>query len=243
MRRHRSSRLLACLPLLAAAACATSPAFDPFQVAEAEVRSRVRTIALAPLRVSSSLADPSTARAALEPLAVAKLERAGFRVLPSERFDRAWRTAASAAGDVYDRKTGEVNKQRWEAVEDVVYHDLSAHEGVDAILYLSIREEELQLPGREASFCGVRAWLYWHGDLPIFEQPLAATAACLVAMLYDREERLLYGIRSGLLTMDTYAAQTWASRPRAELLADRAALARAIDATLGRLAGDPRKKR
>jgi hypothetical protein len=243
MRAGRLCTLASLLALLATAGCVTPQHYDPFKVAEADVRSRVDTIALAPLRVSSELAEPAAARAAIEPLVIAKLERAGFRVVPSTEFDALWRAAASAVGDVYDPKTGEVNKERWEAVEDTVYHDLAKQHAADALLYLRISEEEYPLPTPRLWFCGTQGELYWPSGLPLPARPTLAYAACLNTTLYDLEERTLYSIRSGLQTTQTYALQTSAGRPKAELLGDRTALQRAVDATLGRLAGDAPKQR
>jgi hypothetical protein len=243
MHAKRFGTLAPLLALLATAGCVTPQQYDPFKVTEAEVRSRVDTIALAPLRVSSDLVDPPAARAAIEPLVTAKLERAGFRVVPSAEFDALWRAAASAIGDVYDPKTGEANKERWEAVEDAVYHDLAKQHGADALLYLQISVEEFPLPTQRLWFCGTQGELYWPGGLPLFARPTLAYATCLNASLYDMEERALYSIRSGLQTTQTYALQTWAERPKEELLRDEAALQNAVGATLGRLAGDAPKKR
>jgi hypothetical protein len=243
MRAERFGTLASFLALLATAGCVTPQQYDPFKVAEADLRSRVDTIALAPLRVSADLADPSAARAAIEPLVAAKLERAGFRVVASVEFDALWRAAASVIGDVFDPKTGELNKERWEAVEDAVYHDLAQQRGADALLYLQISEEEFPLPTPKLWFCGTRGELYWPGGLPLLARPTLAYAACLNTTLYDMEERVLYSIRSGLQTTQTYALQTWAERPKEELLGDRAALQNAVDATLGRLAGDAPEKR
>jgi hypothetical protein len=243
VRSNRSGRLARLLALLATAGCVTPQPYDPFQVPEAELRSRVDTIALAPLRVSPDLAEPSVARAALEPLVAAKLERAGFHVVPSAGFEALWRAAAAAIGDVYDPNTGESNKERWEVVEDAVYHDLVKQRGVDAVLYLQISEEEFPLPTAPLWFCGTRGEPYWPADLPLLARPTLAYATCLNATLYDMEERVLYAIRSGIQTTQTYALQTWAERPKQELLGDRAALQRAVDATLGRLAGEAAKGR
>jgi hypothetical protein len=61
-------------------------------------------------------------------------------------------------------------------------------------------------------------------------------AACLTVKLYDMEERQLYGIRSGLETIETFARQTRAARPRAERLQDPERLGQAVEATVGPLA-------
>ncbi len=233
-RRHCS--LVPVLLTLALAAGCAHKRYDPFKVPEAELRRRVDTIALAPLKVSFDLADPATARAAIEPVVATTLQRAGFRVVRSAEFDGLWRRAAGAVGDVYDGKTGKVNKQRREAVQNSVFRDLAKRHGADAVLYMSITEEEFPLPTQPLWFCGTEGQPYWPGGLAGHERATLAYAACLNVQLVDMGDRSLYVIRSGLRGTQTFAFQTWAQRPRAQLLGP-ATIQNAVAATLGRLAG------
>jgi hypothetical protein len=55
-------------------------------------------------------------------------------------------------------------------------------------------------------------------------------------VLYDMEERELYGIRSGLETVETFARQTRAVRPLEQRLRDPVRIREAVEATVGPLA-------
>jgi hypothetical protein len=193
---------------------------------------------ISPLRVGSDLADPREARALIEPRVVERLERGGFRIVPSAAFDALWRSAAATVGDVYDRKTGERNKERWEAVEAAVYLDLAAKHGADAVLYLQIDTVDLHLASENVQFCATPGRLYWPTGWPWGTRAVLARAACLSVVLYDLEERRLYGIRTGLMTTETYAQQTHAERAAGEVLRDEAVLERALEKALGPLAAE-----
>jgi hypothetical protein len=234
--RHRRAALGLAV-LLAASACATP--YDPFRVPAPELRGRVRTIALAPIRVNADLVDPVTARERLEPLVAAKLAAAGFRIVASEELERLWRSAADDVGGVFDPVTGEADDERYQAVESAVHHELRAQHGVDAVLRMWIDTVELFLALSSVTFCGTTGDAYWPGGtLGTFETATLVRAACFHTVLVDLEERELYGIRAGLETIETYARQTRAERPLSARLADPAGLRDAVDATLGPLAGD-----
>jgi len=221
---------------LLASACATP--YDPFRIPAPELRGRVRTIALTPLRVSPDVADPVLARQKLEPLVAAKLAAGGFEVVAADEVDRLWRSAAADVGDLFDPVSGEVDEERYEAVEASVYHELRAGRGVDAVLRMRIETVELYLSHATATFCGTTDQVYWPGEtLGLFEVATLVLASCFSTVLFDMEERELYGIRSGLETIETYARQTRAERPLEQRLNDPARLQQAVDNTLGPLAG------
>jgi hypothetical protein len=222
---------------LAAAILACAKPYDPFRIPAAELRERVRTIALVPLRVSLDVADPALAREKIEPLVAARLAAGGFRVVGAQETERLWREAAAEVGDVFDPLSGEVDQELFDAVEDSVYHELRAEHGVDAVLWMRISAVELYLTGAKTTFCGTTDAVYWPGEtLGTFEGTTLVLAACLNTTLYDMEERELYSIRSGLETIETFARQTRAERPMGERLQDPARLKQAVDETLGPLA-------
>lgn len=223
---------------MCAGGCVTPAAYDPFAIPAAELRGRVDTIAISPLRVGPHLADPSETRALIEPRVAERLERGGFRVVPSAAFDALWRSAAATVGDVYDRETGERNKERWEAVEAAVLLDLAAKHGADAVLYLQIDTVDLHLAPENVQFCATQGQLYWPTGWAWGTPAVLARAACLGVGLYDMEERRLYSIRTGLMTTETYAQQTHAERAAGEVLRDKAVLERALEEVLGPLAGE-----
>lgn len=229
------SALYGALALLAGA-CATKP-YDPFRIPAAELRGRVHAIALAPLQVSASLADRSFARDRIEPLVVARLEKGGFAVVPSAEMERLWRAAAADVGGVFDPVSGEVDQERYDAVEASVFHDLRSQHRVDGVLWLRIYTVDIYLTGSSTTFCGTTDDVYWPaGQRAAVEETTLVRATCLSAVLYDMEERELYGIRSGLETVETFARQTRAVRPLEQRLRDPVRIREAVEATVGPLA-------
>jgi hypothetical protein len=214
--------------------CAT---YDPFRIPADELRQRVRTIAIVPLRVSAGVADRALARERIEPLVAARLAAGGFQVVGADEVDRLWREAVAEVGDLFDPVTGELDEERFQAVEDAVHHQLRTERGVDAMLWMRVHAVELYLTGAKATFCGTTDAVYWSGEgLGIFESTTLVLASCLTTTLYDMEERELYAIRSGLETIETYARQTRSERPPGERLRDPERLRLAVEATIGPLA-------
>lgn len=217
-------------------ACARQP-YDPFKTPAADLRSRVRTIALAPLIASSALVDSAAARARLEPMVSEQLRTGGFTVVPSEDMEAMWRRAAGDLGGVFDPISGETKKDTFEAVRAAVYRDLASQRSVDAVLYLSVAPVTILVPGASVPYCGITEPLYWPSSAgSLREEATLAVVLCLNAVLYDLEGRELYGIRHGLETVETYAAQTRAVRPLAQRLQNQPRLVEAVNATVAPLA-------
>jgi hypothetical protein len=215
------------------------PPYNPFKVAAAEVRSRVRTIAIAPLIAYVNFVDPAAARGRLEPIVSEQLRTGGFAVVSSEEVETLWRRAVDDLGGIYDPITGESNKERFEAVRSAVYRELASQRSVDAVLYLAISPVPLPLPGATVNYCGTTTAdpIYWPSSAaPLREDATLALVLCLNAALFDVEGRELYAIRYGLETVETYALQTRAVRPFAERLQNQARLVEAVKATVGPLA-------
>ena len=241
-RRARGLGTVAGLTLVLIAVACAKP-YDPFRIPAAELRARVHTIALAPLRVSAGVAEPTRARQEIEPLVVEQLAAGGFQVVASDEMERLWRSAAAEVGDVFDPVSGERDEERYEAVEAAVYHELRLQYQVDAVLWMRIYAIELFLVGSRAAFCGTVGPVYWSNpekQIDSSERATLVLATCVDAALYDLEERMLYGIRSGLETIETFARQTRAERPLEQRLRDPSRLREAVNATLGPLAGPVR---
>jgi hypothetical protein len=231
--RRRRATWLATVALLAAG-CAKP--YDPFRVPRDELRGRVRTIALAPLRVDPDVVEDPSAHAWIEGLATARLVAGGFAIVEPREVERLWREAAADVGTVFDPVSGQLDKTRFELVEDAVYRELATRHRVDAVLYLHVYNVDLYLTGATVRFCGREDAAYWPGGLGLLDRPTLVRAACLGVSLYDMDERLLYTIKSGIEPLETYVRQTRAVRPVTERLQNGVRLQRAVDDALGRLA-------
>jgi hypothetical protein len=215
--------------------------YDPFRIPRAELRGRIHTIALAPLRVDPDVAEPAPVRAQIEGLATSRLSTGGFKIVEASEMERLWREAAADVGNVFDPLSGVPDKTRFDLVEEAVYRDLASRHRVDAVLYLSVYPVELYLTGTKVRFCGRQDSVYWPGGLGMMDDPTLVRAACLGATLYDMEEHVLYTIQSGIEAYETYVRQTRAARPRSERLQDGIRLQRAVDDAIGGLAGTTSK--
>ena len=240
-RRACANRALLCLVIaLVSSACATP--YDPFKIPDSELRERVKTIALAPLSVNPLLVDRSYARSQIEPLATARLTAGGFQVVPSEEMEKLWLSIATDVGELFDPVSGEVNDERYEAVESAVYRDLHSIHGVDAVLYLGVKLVYVHIPKGQAGYCGRTDDLYWPERKIGFADRLAghhvtlAGTLCLEAKLFDMEERNIYGIRGGLEVFETYVWQTRYTRPVEERLHNLERLNEVIEVVVGPLA-------
>jgi hypothetical protein len=233
------TRLCAALGLVLLG-CAVPPAPPPLQPA-AEMQQRgVRTIALAPLRVDGGIAEPVRARSELEPRVTARLVAAGFTVVPSAELDGLWKSAAGEVGAVYDPVTGEVDRERFDAVQASVLHDLRVRHHADAVLHIAVVRVSFYLPDATLWFYGTKDLLYWprqEGGLSGFDRATYATVSCLDLRLTDLDERELFTDRGGLETIETYARQTHAERPLDERMRDPKRLEQAVDYAMTALTG------
>ena len=132
--------------------------------------------------------------------------------------DRAWPTTSATS-----------------SARAAIYRELAAEHGVDAILKLDITQDAIEASGPTPPLCGAMRDVYWPGgiDLSLGERVTHARGVCLEVRMYDLDHELIYGIRSGLEFVDTYAHQTHASKPLAERVTDRELIDRSLDVVLG----------
>ena len=215
--------------------------YDPFRIPREELRRRIHTIALAPIRVDPDVGDPAPTRARVEVMASRRLTAGGFTVIPAKEMERLWREAAADVGDVFDPITGQVDKRRFDLVEEAVFRELAGRYRADAVLHLSVYGVDLFRTGAKVQFCGREDAVYWPGGLAlgIMEETTLVRAACLGVTLSDMDEHVLYTIQAGIEPFETYAHQTRAVRPTADRLQDEFRLQGAVDDAVGRLAGGP----
>jgi len=204
------------------------------------VRGRLTTIAMAPVNISFSMMSQTDARATFEPTATERLERTGFKVIPSEVWEDLWNQSASDVGGIFDVSTGAVDEERFDLVRESVYQTLESEYDVHAVLYLAVEIDDYYNPGSTFYFCATRGEVYFPTDGSLqrnFSLDVTlARAACLVARLYDMERRFLYGVQSGLEVIETFAEQTRAVRPKSERLKDPDRIKEALEAVIGPLA-------
>ena len=230
---QRSIAVVAGCWALAGLGCATP---DPFKIPAEQLRAKVDTVALLPLRISPDLVEEERVRSLIEPRAIAMLREGGFAVVPPEEWDQRWQGIAHEAGEIWNPRTGERNDERYGAVRSELLQKLAAERGVDAIVYLSLFRQPVEGSARSPLLCDVARDVYWPDDLGITTRVTLAHGACLQVEVYDLQMQELYQIWRGLEFVDTYALQTHASKPLDQRLRDAALLEEALTITLGPLA-------
>jgi hypothetical protein len=237
-RRRTAVRAWALAAALASmAACTPRKAYDPFRVPRDEVRQRVRTIAISPIRLDVDVEDAQRIRDAIAELVTAKLVAGGFGVVPAPVMHAAWRRVVADVGPVFNPITGSGDKARLDLVEDAVRREVAETHHADAVLHVQVIVMDVPLARKTMRYCGIEDTTYWpwSGGSPS-EHATLARGVCLVAILVDMEGRSLYAIQNGVETLETYAYQTHAARPRASRLQDMGRLRRAVDDAVGPLA-------
>lgn len=224
------------IALLLLVACATP--YDPFRVPESELRQRVHTIALAPFRVAPDVGDRDLLAPRVEALVLEQLAGSGFRILPAATMEAIWARIGADVGPLYDPNTGSLDPERWAVTLDLVWSELVADHGVDAMLEIDIEVLDLELVRRKVTYCVAEREAYWPVEgFGITDTATLVLGACLRARLYDREGRMIYGLRHALETYATYLKQTRAVKPLAERFTDPALLREAVEHSVGPLAG------
>ena len=232
--RVPSRVLLLALAAIVCSGCATPTPFDPFQIPREQLRDRVRTIAVVPLHAAFGLIDEGRAQQeVLSPL-VERLREAGYGIVAPEVWTALWTSYARDLGEVYDPSTARADSERWEIVESAVYSALASGHGADAVLYTSLELVDLLDTGSEVVLCGAIEPVYWPGPRPP-RHTVLARGLCLQVALFDMEESFLYGIRSGVEVIETYAEQTRARRSIEDRVRDEKKLHETIDRLVGPL--------
>jgi len=223
---------LVALALLGLAGCATRP--KPPQTDYGEIRAKVKTVALAPVRSATVVVKVDQADAAFTERATLQLRAAGLTVLDPSVWDGLWRRYAEDVGGVYDVSTGEADEQKHATVRDAVVRELVEVHHVDAILYLAVRVAEHFGVSQLPQVCGEYVPPYWPGGWASRSGKPATIvrSTCLVGVLVDPNDEELFARQSGLEGIETYDAQTRAIRPEAEVFQDAEMLDRAVVSVL-----------
>ena len=155
MRRHTVTTCFGLVLLLFLNGCATTPPYNPFSVAKADIYETVDVIGLVPFRSQIKAYDLDTKLAAMEEQAISKLETAGFQVIPSIEYKKIYDEAKEAIGPMYDPDTGELDKDKKKILdEQTLGKYLSQHSEVDALMYGGINIVKANWHSNNASWDG-----------------------------------------------------------------------------------------
>jgi hypothetical protein len=243
VRRRRWAALAFGLALLAGGARgAAGEDYDPFRIPREQFRAQVKRVALRPLVAPPGAPEVVRARASLEGLIAAALERQGFAVVPSREFGEAWRRFAGDLGGVYDPVSGEPDEAKYQAAWEYTTRELETRLDVDAILVSNVHYDFIQPALGFGDWKAAGKTLLWQGQplgaAPI-AQPQRVEGPFLGVRIFDRAAVLLYDVRMPLEWSRIYAGRGYEERPETELLNDATRNAEVVDTLLGYLAPPP----
>lgn len=135
--------------------CATTK-YNPFRVGKEEIRSSVKTMALATLEAPSDLPDSKEMRADFETLLTTELQTAGFEVVPSKEYEEVFTRMQGQMGGFFDPMTGKADKERLKQVQDLCRREVAAKFHADAVLYPGLFVVQARLIQQVAYWDGVK---------------------------------------------------------------------------------------
>lgn len=104
--------------LLSLMSCATTPLYNPLSVSKEEIYATVDVIGPVPFYSQIKAEDLDAKLAAMEDEVTARLESAGFQVVPSSQYKKIYEKAKETIGPMYDSKTGELDKEKNKILEE-----------------------------------------------------------------------------------------------------------------------------
>lgn len=79
----------------------------------------------------------------VDELLTAKLERAGYEIVPSREFSQRWTNAVSLFGDPVDPTTGRVNARTFTRIVQTVRDQLVEKGGIDGFVFTDLLEKDV----------------------------------------------------------------------------------------------------
>lgn len=132
------------------AGCAVTPPYNPFKVSRPEILSRVKTVAVATVRLPDDLSEREQLRAEFQTMIADELKAQGFQVVPAAEYEKIFTRLRDEIGGFYDPKTGKADEQKIKTVQDLCLRELAATFHADAVLYPAITVVSARILGQTA---------------------------------------------------------------------------------------------
>jgi hypothetical protein len=232
------------IALLAIAGCvSTAPRYNPFKVAETEIRQKVKRIALFPVSLPTDLDDPDPVKAKFEALISAKLKEGGFVPVPSQELDAIWKRMKEQLGGFFDPITGKRDEAKFKTAREHALREIQAKTKADAVLHPSIQFIKVNFyPNfymNEASWHGTSESMLTGGFWGFFGSQLSGTTTAL--SLYVTVEDIngvdMYANAGGIQLAYKLSGQSFVAVPRQQLFADEQRNQGAVNVALNPLIG------
>ncbi len=241
----RCIRTLTLVFLVAAVSGCVTP-YDPFLISRAEIYQRVDTLALMSLQCPDfDRKEEVTAR--YEVLITERLEAVGFSVIPAEESSSIMNSKIEQLGGMFDPKTGQVAKEKRQAVKEHLVQELDAKYDFDAFVAPKIVIVTANWSGNSAAWDGVTETVtgktgFWAA---FSNSNMAGTipAMSLFVVLRDKTESEGYYVGKGGIQLVAHYGETFTGGfvdiPKSQWFIDEEKDVTAVDIALSALVNEP----
>lgn len=165
----------------------------------------------------------------------ARLEEAGWWVLPADAFERTLRAIVLERGGIYDPITGQGDSSKLTAAIEETRRQLAARYGASAFVMAGIVVRPARITGEKASWDGVEEQV---ADIAAWKKLLVVTRGTTEALSFgvaveDVDGTELHSGWGGIQLKDRLERGRFVAVPAGELFADPERDRRAVDLALG----------
>ena len=239
--RQRWTRWGCTIAALIVAGCLpTTLRYNPFKVAEPEIRQKVKRVALFPVTLPTDLDDPEPVKAKFEALIQAKLKEGGFIPVPSQEMDAIWKRMKEQLGGFFDPVTGKRDEVKFKTAREHTLREIQAKTKADAVLHPAIHLIKVNFGNNQAAWHGTSESLVPGGFWATFITGAnhgTTSALSLYVTLEDIHGVELYVNMGGIQLAAKLSGQAFVAVPRPQLFADEQRNQTAVNVALNPLIG------
>jgi hypothetical protein len=227
---HRAWTLAVTLFLITSG-CAKPPAYNPFQLPQNEIYTRIKVIGMTPLVIPKWAGKADPVKVKMEAQMTGRLQEAGFAVIAPLEYEKIWNRLLDQMGGYFDPFTGKLEKKKYETMRDYARREMVAKFKIEGLLYPNIQSVGAPINGATATWDGTSESILvgdWYGT---FTGSILAMS--LLINIEDNNGVALYTNRGGIqLLQKIYYGKTF-TVSTSKLLTDEERIAEAIHISLG----------
>lgn len=214
---------------MTAAGCAHRSPYNPFRTDPVELYNRVKTVAVAPVRIDCCVEEPKALQEALGRRISEKLKEAGFAVVGSDVYEAVWNRVGEEAGGFFDPITGKKHTDRLQEARQKAVEELKTKHSAQAMLWPVVETVEVGFNGPVASWHGISEPLGAKGKGGPAGRGMVA-ALSLYVSLEDMDRGRLYMNAGGIQLLGKFDSRGRpVAVPEEEIMAGEERNRRAVD--------------
>ena len=226
--------------LVSMTACAATTAYNPFKVPQADIKNKVKVVALAPINFPTDIDNAEAIKATFESLVTAKLREGGFTVVPSPEYGQIWKDMTEKLNGIFDPMTGKRDQQKYKTAREHTLRELASRTKADGLLDFAV------VPVKAGFRLNVASWHGTSEDLVpggVFTAVLiggsngTVGALSLGVTLSDINDVEMYTNVGGIQVLSKLSFGSFKPVPRNELFADEERNRKAVEIALNPLIG------